>query len=137
MSNDFNSCTFTGRLSKDPDVRYLPDGKVVTNFSIACGESWKDKNTGEKKERVEWIRVVCFNKLAEIAGEFLLKGSQVLISGKLTTRSWDDKDGNKRYSTEIIADKMQMLGGKKKEDAGDQAASPGEHAPNEVDDIPF
>ena len=109
MSNDLNRCEFIGRLGQDPEIRYMPNGDAVANISIACGESWKDKNTGEKQERTEWVRVSAFKKLAEIIGEYLHKGSQVYISGKMRTRKWQDKDGNDRYTTEIIADQMQML----------------------------
>lgn len=105
MSNDLNQCQFIGRLGNDPETKFLPAGGAVTNISIACG--WKSKD----KEGTEWVRVVAFGKLAEIMGEYLRKGSQVYISGSMRTRSWE-KDGQKHYSTEIVADKMQMLGGK-------------------------
>jgi single-strand DNA-binding protein len=101
-----------GNLGKDPEVRYLADGAAVCNISIATTESWKDKVTGEKKEATEWIRVTFYGKLAEIAGEFLKKGGSVYLEGKLKTRKWADKDGKDNYTTEIIADKMQMIGGK-------------------------
>ncbi len=100
-----------GNLGRDPETRYAADGGAVTNFSIACTESWKDKSSGEKKEKTEWVRIATFGKLAEIAGEYLKKGSQVYVEGRLQTREWE-KDGVKRYTTEIIADRMQMLGGK-------------------------
>jgi single-strand DNA-binding protein len=90
----------------------MPSGSAVTNLTVATNESWKDKQTGEKKERTEWHRVAMFNRLAEIAAEYLRKGSQVYIEGKLRTRKWQDKDGQDRYTTEIIADEMQMLGGR-------------------------
>lgn len=106
MSNDVNQCNFIGRLGKDPETRYASNGDAICNFSIACG--WKSK----EKEGTEWVPVTAFGKLAEICGQYLKKGSQVFISGRFTTRSWDDKDGNKRYMTEIRADQMQMLGGK-------------------------
>lgn len=109
MANDLNQCTFTGRLGKDPETRYLGNGDPVTSFSIAVG--WKSK----EKEGTEWVNVVAFGKLAEICGEYLRKGSKVLIGGSMRTRSWDDKDGNKRYTTEIVADKMLMLDGKQAE----------------------
>lgn len=111
MSNDLNQCNFIGRLGRDPETRYLPDGKAVTNFSIAVGSSWKDKS-GEKQESVEWVRISCFGKLAEICDEWLQKGQQVFISGAMKTRKWEDKDGQDKYTTEVIADAMQMLGGK-------------------------
>jgi single-strand DNA-binding protein len=90
----------------------MPNGTTVTNLTVATNESWKDKQTGEKRERTEWHRVAMFNRLAEIAAEYLRKGSQVYIEGKLRTRKWQDKSGNDRYTTEIIADEMQMLGGR-------------------------
>lgn len=133
MASDFNSCTFTGRLGGDPEARFMPDGKQVANFSIACGETWRDKS-GEKKERTEWIKVVAWGKLGEIAAEYLSKGSKVLISGKLQTRSWDDKDGSKRYTTEIVASQLVMLGGGEKKNGG---ASQGEPPPPGDDDIPW
>ena len=117
MSNDVNQCNFIGRLGKDPETRYASNGDAICNFSIACG--WKSK----EKEGTEWVPVTAFGKLAEICGQYLKKGSQVFISGRFTTRSWDDKDGNKRYMTEIRADQMQMLGGKS---SGDEPAR--EHA---------
>lgn len=111
MAN-LNQCNFIGTLGKDPESRFFPDGSAVCNFSIAINESWKDKATGEKKERVEWVNIVATHKLAEICGEYLKKGSSVFITGKLGTRKWQDKDGQDRYTTEIRADVMQMLGGK-------------------------
>ena len=112
MSRGINKVLLIGNLGEDPETRYLPSGEAVTNLRIATNESWKDKQTGERKEKCEWHRVVMFRKLAEIAGEYLRKGSQVYIEGKITTRKWQDKDGNDRYTTEIVADQMQMLGGK-------------------------
>ncbi len=107
-----NKAIIVGRLGKDPEMRYMPDGTAVANFSIATSEDWKDKATGEKKERTEWHRIVAFRKLGEMCGEYLSKGKQVYIEGRIQTRSWDDKDGNKRYTTEIVASDMQMLGPK-------------------------
>ncbi|CAB3920027.1 single-stranded DNA-binding protein [Achromobacter ruhlandii] len=108
-----NKVILVGNLGRDPEVRYSPDGAAICNISVATTESWKDKATGEKKENVEWHRVVLFNRLGEIAGEFLKKGRSVYIEGRLKTRKWQDKDtGADRYSTEIVADQMQMLGGK-------------------------
>lgn len=98
-----------GNLGNDPEVRFLPSGEAVSNFQIACSESWKDK-AGQKQEHTEWVRVSLFGKTAEIAGEYLKKGSQVYIEGKLQTRKWTDKEGQERYTTEIRADRMQMLG---------------------------
>lgn len=107
-----NKVIILGHLGQDPEVRYMPSGGQVTNLRIATSESWRDKETGEQKEQTEWHRVVFFNKLAEIAGQYLKKGSQVYIEGSLRTRKWQDKDGQDRYSTEIIGAEMQMLGGK-------------------------
>lgn len=111
MSNDLNACSFIGRLGKDPETRYMPSGDALTSFSIAVGSQWKDKS-GEKQESTEWVNITAFGKLAEICGEYLVKGSQVFISGRMKTDKYTDKDGITRYSTKIIADKMQMLGGK-------------------------
>jgi single-strand DNA-binding protein len=119
MSNDLNHCSFIGRLGRDPETRYLPNGDAVTNFSIAVGESWKNKETGEINESVEWVRVTAWRKLGEICGEYLKKGAQVYVSGKMKTREWE-KDGVKRYTTEVVIDKMQMLGGKKDAEPAEQ-----------------
>jgi single-strand DNA-binding protein len=108
--SDLNQCNFIGRLGKDPETRYMPNGNAVTNFSIAVGEQWKDKNTGQKQEKTEWVNISAFGKLAEIMGQYLHKGSQVFIGGKLTTDKWQDNDGNDRYTTKVIANNMQMLG---------------------------
>lgn len=108
-----NKVILVGNLGRDPEVRYSPEGGAICNISVATTESWKDKATGEKKENVEWHRVVLFNRLGEIAGEFLKKGRSVYIEGRLKTRKWQDKDtGADRYATEVVADQMQMLGGK-------------------------
>ena len=112
MARGINKVILVGNLGADPETRYMPSGSAVTNLSVATSESWKDKQTGEQKERTEWHRVAMFNRLAEIAAEYLRKGSQVYIEGKLRTRKWQDKTGNDRYTTEIIADEMQMLGGR-------------------------
>ena len=112
MARGINKVIVVGNVGADPETRYMPSGSAVTNLTVATNESWKDKQTGEKKERTEWHRVAMFNRLAEIAAEYLRKGSQVYIEGKLRTRKWQDKDGNDRYTTEIIADEMQMLGGR-------------------------
>ena len=104
-----NKVILVGNLGQDPEVRYMPNGNAVTNISVATSESWKDKNTGADQERTEWHRVVMFRRLAEIAGEYLRKGSKVYIEGKLQTRKWQDQNGQDRYTTEIIADQMQML----------------------------
>jgi len=148
-----NKVIIVGNIGKDPETRYMPAGGAVTNISIATSETWKDKNSGEQQERTEWHRVVFFNRLAEIAGEYLKKGSKVYIEGSLRTRSWE-KDGVKRYTTEIVATEMQMLDGRGTEPAqGDdfsQNAQPAPHAndagapvsspagmDNFDDDIPF
>lgn len=119
MAN-LNQCNFIGTLGKDPDQRFFPDGSAVCNFSIAVNERWTNK-VGEKKERVEWVNIVATQKLAEICGEYLKKGSSVFITGKLASRKWKDKDGQDRYTTEIRADTMQMLGGKQD---GEQRQAP-------------
>lgn len=111
MARGVNKVILLGRLGKDPEVRYTQGGSAVTSFSIATSEAWKDKATGEKQERVEWHNIVMFSRLAEIAGQYLKKGSQVYIEGKLQTRKWADKNGIDRYTTEIIAHELQMLGG--------------------------
>lgn len=111
-----NKVILVGNLGQDPEVRYTPGGAAITNISIATSESWKDKNSGQMQEKTEWHRVVFFGKLAEIAGEYLHKGSQVYVEGKLQTRKWQDKQGQDRYSTEVVVDSftgvMQMLGGR-------------------------
>ena len=112
MARGINKVIIVGNVGGDPETRYMPSGSAVTNLTVATNESWKDKQSGEQKERTEWHRVAMFNRLAEIAAEYLRKGSQVYIEGKLRTRKWQDKSGNDRYTTEIIADEMQMLGGR-------------------------
>jgi single-strand DNA-binding protein len=104
-----NKVILVGNLGNDPESRYLPSGGAVTNITIATSETWKDKQTGQPQERTEWHRVVFFNRLAEIAGEYLRKGSKVYIEGSLRTRKWQDKSGQDRYTTEIVANEMQML----------------------------
>lgn len=106
-----NKVILVGNLGHDPEVRYTAEGSAITNISLATTESWKDKS-GEKRERTEWHRISFFGKLAEVAGEYLKKGSSAYIEGKLQTRKWQDKEGKDRYTTEIVADRMQMLGGK-------------------------
>lgn len=110
MSNGINKVILIGNLGKEPEVRYMPNGGAVANLSIATSESWKDKQTGEKKEKTEWHRVVFFNRLGEIAGEYLKKGSKIYLEGKLQTRKWQDDAGNDRYTTEIVGNVLQMLG---------------------------
>lgn len=108
-SRGVNKVILVGNVGQDPEVRHMPAGGAVTNISVATSETWKDKNTGEKNERTEWHRVVFFNRLGEIAGEYLKRGKKVYIEGSLRTRKWQDKEGHDRYSTEIIASEMQML----------------------------
>ena len=112
MARGINKVILVGNLGADPDTRYMPSGKAVTNIRIATSDSWKDKTTGDQQERTEWHTVVLFDKLGEIAAEYLRKGSQVYIEGALRTRKWQDKEGKARYSTEIVARDMQMLGGR-------------------------
>jgi single-strand DNA-binding protein len=139
-----NKAILIGRLGSDPEVRYTPSGVAVANFSIATSEEWKDKDSGEKKERTEWHRIVAWRKLGEICGEYLSKGRQVYIEGRIQTRDWEDKDGNKRYTTEIVANDVQFLGGRDAGSGGKAAngASTSDYqgsplqAP-EDDDIPF
>ena len=136
--SDINQCNFVGRLGRDPETRFMADGKAVTNFSIAVG--WKGKDS----EGTEWVRISSFGKLAEICGEYLKKGSQVFISGAMKTRKWTDKDGAEKYTTEITANQMQMLGGKPdgaKGEGAKPAAKPSKGTPGPFDDmnddIPF
>ena len=145
-SSGINKVILVGRLGKDPEVRYTPSGAAVANFSIATSESWKDKNTGEKVERTEWHRIIAWNKLGEICGQYLSKGRQVYIEGKMQTRSWDDKEGVTRYITEIVANDVQFLGDKNGGGGGgynppapgDSDLPPGSEMPGkDDDDIPF
>jgi single-strand DNA-binding protein len=112
MARGVNKVILVGTLGKDPETRYMPSGSAVTNLRIATNEQWKDKQTGEQQERTEWHSIAMFGRLAEIAAEYLRKGQQVYVEGKLRTRKWQDKEGKDRYTTEIVADEMQMLGGK-------------------------
>ena len=144
MARGVNKVILVGNLGNDPDTRYMPSGSAVTNLSVATNESWKDKETGEQKDRTEWHKVAMFGRLAEIAAEYLRKGSQVYIEGKLRTRKWQDKDGNDRWTTEIIADEMQMLGGRMDSGAPAMNDPPPPSAPPPKggsddfdDDIPF
>ena len=125
-----NKAILIGRLGREPEVRYTPSGVAVANFSIATSEEWKDRETGEKQERTEWHKIVAWRRLGEICGEYLKKGSQVYIEGRLQTRDWEDRDGNRRYTTEIIAQNMQML---------DRAGSVGRDmgAPSKEDGFPM
>ncbi len=112
MARGVNKVTLIGNLGADPEVRYTANGSAVANIRLATAESWRDKESGEQQERTEWHRVVFFSRLAEIVGEYLKKGSQVYVEGRLQTRKWQDRDGNERYTTEIVANEMQMLGGR-------------------------
>ncbi|MFT6389572.1 MAG: single-strand DNA-binding protein [Cellvibrionaceae bacterium] len=118
MARGINKAILVGTLGQDPEVRYLPSGGAVTNISIATNESWKDKASGQQQERTEWHKVVFFNRLAEIAGEYLKKGAQVYIEGKIQTQKYQAQDGTDRYSTSIVANEMQMLGGRQGGGAG-------------------
>ncbi len=127
MARGVNKVILVGNLGQDPEVRYMPNGNAVTNISIATTDSWKDKNTGQMQERTEWHRVVLFGKLAEVAGEYLRKGSQVYIEGRLQTRKWTDQSGQEKFTTEVVVDmggQMQMLGGRG-EGAGSNAGQGG------------
>ena len=144
MARGINKVILVGNLGQDPETRYMPSGAAVTNMTVATNETWKDKQSGEQKERTEWHRVAMFGRLAEIAAEYLRKGSQVYIEGKLRTRKWQDKQGNDRYTTEVIADEMQMLGGRSGGGGPPMGASsapsgpaPGPSGDDFDDDIPF
>ena len=128
MARGVNKVILVGNLGKDPETRYMPNGKAVTNFTVATSESWKDKQTGEQREQTEWHNIVMYDRLAEIAAEYLKKGSQVYLEGKLRTRKWQDKEGKERYTTEIRADTMQMLGSRSGggEPRGDSRGDPRE-----------
>jgi single-strand DNA-binding protein len=112
MARGINKVILVGNLGADPETRYTPSGSAVTNVSLATTDTWKDRQSGEAKEKTEWHKIVFFNRLAEIAGEYLKKGSQVYVEGRLQTRKWQDQSGQDRYSTEIVANEMQMLGGR-------------------------
>lgn len=137
-----NRALLIGNLGKDPEVRFMPNGDAVCNFSIATTESYKDKN-GDKQEKTEWLNITMYRKLAEIAGQYLKKGSQVYLEGKITTRKWKDKEGNDRYTTEIVCDEMKMLGGKPEgqQQQAPRQTAPARRAPSPVDEfedsIPF
>ena len=119
MPRGINKVILVGNLGRDPETRYMPSGGAVTNVSVATSKQWRDRDSGENKERTEWHRVVFFNRLAEIAGEYLKKGSQIYLEGELRTREWE-RDGQKHYTTEIVANEMQMMGGR-----GDMGGSGG------------
>jgi len=136
VANDLNQCQFIGRLGKDPETKFLPNGGQVTNISIACGSSWTDKSSGQKQEKTDWIPVVFFGKLAEIAGQYLTKGSKIFVSGNFKTRKWQDQSGQDRYTTEIVVDGfggvMQMLDSKSDGQGGGQNNAPPQQAPAPV-----
>ncbi len=127
-----NKAILVGRLGKDPETRYMTNGEAVTNVSLATSETYKDKN-GEKQERTEWHNLVFYRRLAEIAGEYLKKGAQIYVEGRIQTRKWQDKEGKDRYTTEIVVNEMQMLGGKSGggsfEVMDNQASAPARSAP--------
>jgi len=153
MARGVNKVILVGNLGKDPEVRHMPNGNAVANITLATSESWKDKTSGEQQEKTEWHRIVMFRRLGEIAGEYLKKGSQVYIEGKLQTRKWQDNSGNDRYTTEIVASEMQMLGGRGgggsagfSSDSAPSQSAPSQSAPAPAaaaaggefdDDIPF
>jgi single-strand DNA-binding protein len=152
MARGVNKVILVGNLGNDPEVKYMPSGNAVANVSLATTDSWKDKGSGERQEKTEWHRVVFFGRLAEIAGEYLKKGSQVYVEGRLQTRKWQGQDGQDRYTTEIVANDMQMLGGRggsggtgsyddapdlSRQGGGDQQASPRSPEPGFDDEIPF
>jgi len=156
MARGINKVILVGNLGNDPEVRYANNGSAIANLSVATSESWKDKNTGEQVDKTEWHRVVMFNRLGEIAGEYLKKGSKVYIEGKLQTRKWQDQSGQDRYTTEIVANEMQMLdsrgaemgGGASYQNQAPQPSASQQNAPQAApaapqpsndfdDDIPF
>ena len=141
MANDLNQCNFIGRLGKDVETRYASSGDAIASFSIAIGSQWKNKE-GEKQESTEWVNISAFGKLAEICSQYLVKGSQVFISGRIKTDKYTDKQGVEKYSTKIIADRMQMLGGKSTGERSEpKEPSKKEREPGSFedfeDDIPF
>jgi single-strand DNA-binding protein len=143
MAGYVNKVILIGRLGKDPEMRFTPSGKAVTNFTLATNENWTDQS-GERQERTEWHRIVTWGKLAENCAKLLSKGKQVYIEGRLQTRQWDDRDGNKRYTTEIVANQMQILspvegGGDKtlSDEAPDLTSNEGVPGSGEFDDVPF
>lgn len=151
MARGVNKVILVGNLGRDPEVRYTANGGAVANITIATSEQWSDKQTGQKQERTEWHRVVMFGRLGEIAGEYLRKGSQVYVEGKLQTRKWQDQNGQDRYTTEIVANEMQMMGSRggggsadfnqsspePQQSQGGTAASGGSNFDDFDDDIPF
>lgn len=154
MQKGVNKVILLGRIGKDPETRYTTSGAAITNISIATSESWRDKQSGEMQERTEWHKVVFFNRLAEVAGEYLRKGAQVYVEGSLRTRKWQDQSGQDRYTTEIVANEMQMTGSRQDQDGNrgepgaksgrkaggfreDHDSTEGEQQSLDDDDIPF
>ena len=142
MARGINKVIILGNLGSEPDARYMPNGNAVTNISVATTDSWKDKESQERIEKTEWHRVVFFGRLAEIASEYLKKGSQVYVEGRLQTRKWEDKEGNDRWTTEIVANEMQMLGERVSQSSSDNLSttkrSSSEFTSDDFDDdIPF
>lgn len=142
MAGSVNKVILIGNLGKDPEVRHLENGAVVANFPIATSETYKDRNSGERVSQTEWHNIVVWRGLAEVAEKYLKKGNSVYIEGKLKTRSWEDKDGNTRYTTEVVADNLTMLGGRPENGEGAPSASkpvndPGNAFDDDTDDLPF
>ena len=147
MKKGVNKVILLGNVGQDPEIKYMQNGDAVANLSLATSESWKDKNTGEQKEKTEWHRVVAFKRLAEIIGEYVKKGSKLYVEGRLQTRKWQGKDGQDKYTTEVLISEMQMLDSRP--GSGGQSAPPRSAAPNQAgqsappqaddfdDDIPF
>ena len=129
MARGINKVILVGNLGNDPDVRYTAGGAAIANVSIATTEGWKDRESGEMQEKTEWHKVVFFGKLAEIVAEYVKKGSQIYIEGRLQTRKWQDKEGNERYTTEIVANEMQMLGGRSSGGGGGPGGNPERERP--------
>ena len=136
MARGVNKVILIGNLGRDPEIRYMPNGGAVANLALATSEVWKDKNTGEQQEKTEWHRVVLFRRLAEIAGEYLKKGSKVYIEGKLQTRKWQDNQGQERYTTEIIGDELQMLDSRGGNFNGGPSVSSQPASSNRINDMP-
>ena len=145
MSKDLNQCNFIGRLGKDPEIKYMPSGGAVANLSIACSDDYKDKQSGEKVERTEWINIVAFNKLAEIIGQYCKKGSRVFVTGSMRTRKWQGQDGQDKYTTEVVVKEMQMLDSKRSDTSSPRQQTTSQPSPAQSsmidddfdDDIPF
>ncbi len=143
MSKGVNKAIIVGNLGKDPEIRYTASGSAIANCTIATSETWKDKQSGEKQEKTEWHRVVFFNRLAEVVAEYVKKGQQIYIEGRIQTRKWQNQEGKDQYTTEIVADKMQMLGGRqdtapKSQPAAPQQASAPQAGIDDFDsDVPF